>query len=204
MRKYNSSIKTAFLSEAGSRLNNNDYFGFVELDRYACYVIADGIPDMRDAGSAEAAISAVVDAFQKEPGISRGKLKGYLRSANRELLQGKSYEKQKAAVTVIVSDYVKFRYGQAGNTRLRLYREGRCILASSDMSLSQDMADGGQITQDRVARHEERNNLYAYLGQDHFRPFLSKKKKLCSGDIITLYTRGIWENVDEGELADVC
>ena len=33
MRKYNSSIKTAFLSEAGNQLKNNDYFGFGELDK---------------------------------------------------------------------------------------------------------------------------------------------------------------------------
>ena len=101
------------------------------------------------------------------------------------------------------SDYVKFRYGQAGNTRLRLYRDGRCVLASRDMSLSRSMADEGQITEDRIARHEERNNLTSWLGSTRFVPFLSKKKKLCDGDIITLYTRGIWENVDEGELSDV-
>ena len=203
MRKYNSSIKTAFLSEAGSQFSNNDYFGFVELDNYACYVIADGITNMREALGAKAAISAVIDAFQREPGISKRKIKGYLKSANRELLQGKSYEKQKASVTAVVTDYVKFRYGHVGNTRLRLYREGRCILTTLDMSLSQDMVQEGAITQDKVARHEERNNLYAYLGREHFKPFLSKKKKFCNGDIITLYTRGIWENVDEGELADV-
>ena len=46
MRRDNSSFKTAFLSEAGSRLKNNDYFGFVELDGYACYVVADGITHM--------------------------------------------------------------------------------------------------------------------------------------------------------------
>lgn len=183
MRKYNSSIRTAFISEAGNQLRNNDYFGFVELDKFACYVIADGITGMGGAESAKSAISAAVDAFQREPGISRRKLKGYLRCANRELLQGKSYEKLKASVTVVVSDYVKFRYGQAGNTRLRLYRDGRCVQASRDMSLSQDLADGGQLLQDRVARHEERNNLTAWLGSGHFRPFISKKKKLCAGDI---------------------
>ena len=203
MRKQNSEFLTAFISEASRKIKNTDYFGFVELDNYACYVIADGITNMREALGAKAAISAVIDAFQREPGISKRKIKGYLKSANRELLQGKSYEKQKASVTAVVTDYVKFRYGHVGNTRLRLYREGRCILATSDMSLSQDMVQEGAITQDKVARHEERNNLYAYLGREHFKPFVSKKKKLCNGDIITLYTRGIWENVDEGELADV-
>ncbi|MDE7199507.1 MAG: hypothetical protein K2O15_11580 [Lachnospiraceae bacterium] len=203
MRKYNSSFKTAFISEEGSRLKNNDYFGFVELDKYACYVIADGITDMRDSESAKRAIEAVISAFHNEPGISRGKLKRYLKYANKELLKGKSYEKLKASITVVLTDYVKFRYGYAGNTRLRLYRDGRMILASSDMSLSQDMVEADRLPEDKLAKHEERNNLYCYLGRKHFKPAISKKMKLADGDIITLYTRGIWENIDEGELSDV-
>lgn len=203
MRKYNSSFKTAFISEEGGKLKNNDYFGFVELDKYACYVIADGITDMRDSQSAKEAIVAVISAFQNAPGISRRKIKGYLRYANKELLKRKSYDKLKASLTVVVTNYEKFRYGYAGNTRLRLYRDGRRILNTSDMSLSQDMVKAERLAEDKLARHEERNNLYSYLGKEHFKPFVSKKIKLVNGDIITLYTRGIWENVDEGELDDV-
>lgn len=203
MRKYNSSIKTAFISEAGSKLENNDYFGFVELDNYACYVIADGITDMRNSESAKVAIEAVISAFQSEPGISRSKIRSYLKSANNELLKGESYEKLKASVTVVVTDYQKCRYGYAGNTRFRLYRNGRNMIASFDMSLSQDMVNAEKLTADKLAEHEERNNLYSYFGRKRFNPFISKKIKLQNSDIITLYTRGIWENVDEGELLDV-
>lgn len=203
MRKYNSSFKTAFISEEGSKLKNNDFFGFVELDKYACYVIADGITDVRDSEGARKAIEAVVTAFQNAPGISKGKIKSYLKFANKELLTGKSYEKLKASLTVVVSDYEKFRYGYAGNTRLRLYRDGKRILATSDMSLSQKMVKDGQIAEDKLAEHEERNNLTSYLGMEKYSPFVSKKIKLSDGDIITLYTKGIWENVDEGELDDV-
>lgn len=203
MRKYNSNFKTAFISEEGSKLKNNDYFGFVELDKYACYVIADGITDMRDSQSAKRAIEGVIGAFHNEPGISRRKLRRYLRYANKELLRGKSYEKLKASITVVLTNYEKFRYGYAGNTRLRMYRDGHMILSSSDMSLSQDLVETEKLAEDKLSKHEERNNLYSYLGKEHFRPFISKKKKLMDGDIITLFTRGIWENIDEGELSDV-
>ena len=203
MRKFNSSFKTAFISEEGGKLKNNDYFGFVELDKYACYVIADGITDVRDSESARKAIEAVVTAFQNAPGMSKGKIKSYLKFANKELLTGKSYEKLKACLTVVVCDYEKFRYGYAGNTRLRLYRDGKKILATSDMSLSQNMVKDGQIAEDKLAEHEERNNLTSYLGMEKYSPFVSKKIKLADGDIIALYTKGIWENVDEGEIGDV-
>lgn len=43
MRKENSKFNTKFISEAGGELKNIDYFTFVGLDKYACYVIADGI-----------------------------------------------------------------------------------------------------------------------------------------------------------------
>lgn len=203
MRKYNSSFKTAFISEAGNRLENNDYFGFVELDNYACYVIADGITDMRNSESARVAIEAVVNAFQSDPGMSRRKVRSYLRNANNELLKGQSYEKLKASVTVVVTDYQKCRYGYAGNTRFRLYRDGKDIFSSFDMSLSQDMVKEEKLSGDKLAEHEERNNLYCYFGRRTFNPYISRKIKLQNGDIIALYTRGIWENVDEGEITDV-
>lgn len=104
---------------------------------------------------------------------------------------------------MVITDYVKLRFGYVGNTRFRIYRQGRCYFATTDMSLSQDMVHSGQVREDKASRHEERNNLYAYLGQKSFHPFVSTKVKLLEGDILTLYTRGIWEQVDEGELLDV-
>ena len=65
------------------------------------------------------------------------------------------------------------------------------------------MAEEEKIGLDKVAVHEERNNLYAYLGQEkEFHPFISKKIKLKNTDAIAMFTRGIWENIDEGELND--
>ncbi len=65
------------------------------------------------------------------------------------------------------------------------------------------MIHAGQLGEDKAARYEKRNNLYCYLGQKGFHLFVSRKIKLLEGDILTLYTRGIWEYVDEGELLDV-
>ncbi|MDR2889654.1 MAG: protein phosphatase 2C family protein, partial [Lachnospiraceae bacterium] len=203
MRKYNSSFKTAFLSEAGSGLKNNDYFAYVELDKYACYVMADGITDLRDSESAKEAIHTIIGEFQNAPSMSARALERYLRAANRELKNRRSYEKLKASVTVVVTNYEKMRYAFAGNTRLRVYRNGRPLYLSYDMSLSQDLVKEERITPDAVARHIERNNLHTCLGMDRFTPFVSSKIKLKDADIIALYTRGVWENIDEGELKDL-
>lgn len=204
MRKQNSTFQSAFISEAGSELENNDYFAFVELEDYACYVVADGLNDLPDAQSARIAIETVLLAFQEHPSLKKSALLSYIKAADQELCKADSKERLKASVMVVVTDYEKLRYAYAGNTRLRLYRDGRVKEQSSDMSLGSDIGREEKLPEDVLSRHEERNNLYAYVGQGKgFAPAVSGKIKLENGDILSLYTRGIWENLDSGELDDV-
>lgn len=204
MRKQNSTFQSAFISEAGSELENNDYFAFVELEDYACYVVADGLNDLPDAQSARIAIETVLLAFQEHPSLKKSALLSYIKAADQELCKADSKERLKASVMVVVTDYEKLRYAYAGNTRLRLYRDGRVKEQSSDMSLGSDIGREEKLPEDVLSRHEERNNLYAYVGQGRgFNPAVSGKIKLENGDILSLYTRGIWENLDSGELDDV-
>jgi len=204
MRKQNSEFRTAFTSEANHDLKNTDYFGFVELDDFACYVIADGIDDQNDAKSARLAVAAVVSRFQEAPSMNKRTMKACLKAANTALLEARSKMRLKASVIIILTNYVSMRYGQAGNIRMRLYRDGFLKLRTTDQSLTSDMIQAERVEADQVAVHAERNNLYAYLGQaQEFHPYVSKKIKLSGADAIALYTRGIWEHIDEGELSDV-
>ena len=205
MRKQNSEFVTKFISEAGSEFQNNDYFAFVELDDFACYVIADGISTMmEDVETAKLAIQNVILSFQKNPSMKRGVIASYLKEANRQLLKTKSKFHLRASITLVVSDYEKIRYAYVGNTRFRMYRDGFLSEESKDMSLAVDAAKKEELPDDVISRHKERNNLYTYLGKrGAFKPFISKKIKLVEGDIISLYTRGIWENLDNMEIDEV-
>ncbi len=139
MRKQNSTFKTAFISEAGSELENNDYFAFVELEQYGCYVIADGLNEIPDAKSARLAIETVLLAFQENPSIKKRAVLSYLKVADKALREADSRKRLKASVAVIVTDYAKIRYGYAGNTRLFLYRDGKMKEQTQDMSLGNDL-----------------------------------------------------------------
>ncbi len=203
MRKINSNFNTKFISEPGTELVNNDYFAFVELDDYACYVMADGITDASSSGAAKFAVETIISLFQDSPSIKSRKLRKYLKKANEELVNAYQYNKLKASVLVVVTDYEHMRYASAGNVRLRLYRGSNTYIKSADMSLSQKLCQKGEIEENAISRHIERNNLYAYLGQEkNFRPYISPEIKLKNTDIISLYTRGVWENVEETELDD--
>ena len=203
MRKENASFETKFISEAGSYLNNADYFAFVELKDYACYVIADGIDTDDMKKSAQQAVTAVIAKFSDMPGMSKAKLKSYMAEAHRTLLEESAEIRLEASILVLVTDYKKARWVHAGNCRLALLHNGAIIETTKDTSLTQRLADSEEIPLDMVSSHEERNNLYAYLGQPgKFSPVISAKHSLEDGDIILLETRGAWENIGDAELLD--
>ena len=203
MRKENASFETKFISEAGSYLNNADYFAFVELKDYACYVIADGIDTDDMKKSAQQAVTAVIAKFSDMPGMSKAKLKSYMAEAHRTLLEESAEIRLEASILVLVTDYKKARWAHAGNCRLALLHNGAIIETTKDTSLTQRLADSEEIPLDMVSSHEERNNLYAYLGQPgKFSPVIPAKHTLEDGDIILLETRGAWENIGDAELLD--
>lgn len=203
MRKDNSVFKTKFISEPGSFLRNADYFAFVELQDYACYCIADGIDDEKKRQSAQLAVSAVMDRFYSRSGMSKGLMKRYALAAHKELLKESHDIRLEASMLIVVTNYKKIRYVNIGNARLHHIRNNKIINQSKDQSLSQNMAEQGEIPLDMIEEHEERHNLYCYLGQPgRFTPYISPKIKLEDGDIITLCTRGIWENTGVAELLD--
>ena len=203
MRKENSEFKTKFISESGSYLRNADYFAFVELKDYACYCIADGIDTDERKESAKTAVTAVITAFTEDPGISKGKLRNYIKTAHHVLLEEATEIRLEASIVVVISDYKKIRWGHAGNTRLTFMRNGNIRFRTKDMSLSQNLADKSEIPLDQLESHEERHNLYGYLGQaGHFNPVIARKRSLEDGDVIFLYTRGIWETIGDAEFLD--
>ena len=203
MRKENSDFSTKFISEAGSYLINADYFAFVELKDYACYVIADGIDPDEKKESAKLAVTTVITEFSEAPGMSAGKLNHFLKAAHEALLRESEEIRLEASIVILLTDYKKAIWGHAGNSRLCWIRNGEIRTTTKDTSLTQRMADEEEIPIDQIAAHEERNNLYSYLGQPgRFTPVISGKKKLEDGDIFVMMTRGVWENVGNAELID--
>lgn len=203
MRRINSEFRTKFISEEGQKLANRDYFGYVEMDDFACYVLADSLDGETAADSAQVVVESIIRSFGEGPTLSRRRLNRYIQEAHRELRSMRGGMHLKASVVLAVTDYRSMRCCHVGNCRLYLLRNSRFLLKTRDQSLARNLLDEGKIPLDAAAAHEERNNLYSYLGgRERPKPVISKKLRLEDGDILELMTRGVWENCTDAELLE--
>lgn len=205
MRKINSTFITKYLSESGTQLENRDYFGYVEMDEYACYVLADSLDEEENKNSGKIVVESIIQSFMENPSMRKGALHGYIRTAQKKLRTEKNGMRLKASVVAVVTDYLSLRYCAIGNSRFYLMRGDRFLVQSKDQSLTVNLVEEERLEMDKAALHEERNNLSAYLGQEgQPRMKASGKWKLEDGDVFHMLSRGIWEYCSEGELLDAC
>lgn len=204
MRRINSEFQTKYISQEGQALTNRDEFGFVEMDDFACYVMADSLDDELTQNSAKIIVESLIRSFVEKPSMKKTVLVRYLNDAHKELAKEQKGMRLKASVVMVVTDYQKTRFCYTGNSRFYLIRNGRYLVQSKDQSLTQNMIADEQIPMDQAAIHRERNNLYSYLGKrGNPEIFVSSEMKLENGDVFIQLTRGVWENCSDHELMEI-
>ena len=204
MRRMNSEFKTANMSEEGQKLSNRDYFGYVEMDDFACYVLSDSLDEEPSINSARLVVESIIRNFTEAPSMGKRHLQRMIRQAHTELQKQKKGMHLKASIVMVVTDYRKIRYAYVGNSRYYLIRNARIMERTEDQSLTSHLAQTGKIPLDQAASHEERNNLYSFLGERGTPKLqISKKKKLENGDIFLLITKGVWEQCPDENLLEI-
>jgi len=151
MRRMNSEFKTANMSEEGQKLSNRDYFGYVEMDDFACYVLADSLDEDSFVNSARLVVESVIRDFTEAPSMGKRRLKWMVRRAHMELLRQKKGMHLKASVVIAVTDYRKIRYAYVGNSRYYLIRNARIMERTEDQSLTNNLTEAGKIPLDQNA-----------------------------------------------------
>ncbi|MGL5436362.1 MAG: PP2C family protein-serine/threonine phosphatase [Lachnospiraceae bacterium] len=204
MRRSNSEFQTGYLSQEGQKLKNRDYFGYVELDDFACYVMADSLDEDIETNSARIAVESLIRSFGERPTMKKRALTQYMHQAHKDLGKERRGRRLKVSVVMVVTDYRKVRSCHVGNSRFYLVRNGRYLTQTKDQSLTQNLVEEEKVPLDQAAIHQERNNLYSYLGvRGTPKVVISPKIKLENGDILAQLTRGIWENSSDEEFAEI-
>ena len=204
MRKDEAKFITEFLSEAGTKAENNDYFGYVLLDNYAIWAVADGFDEEEGAKvAARIAVESAIEYFMLRPRFNYDVIKEMMDYANLKVKE-KQEETQKyslmhTSLLIVISNYNSILYGNIGNTRFYHIRGGYIISQSRDDTIAQLLVDEEALNISDMRFHRQRNDLLQAIGDfGKIKPNIIKKPvELIEKDVFCLTTVGFWENIDE-------
>ena len=207
MRKDEAKFITEFLSEAGTKAENNDYFGYVLLDNYAIWAVADGFDEEEGAKvAARIAVESATEYFMLRPRFNYDVIKEMMDYANLKVKE-KQEETQKyslmhTSLLIIISNYNSILYGNIGNTRFYHIRGGYIISQSRDDTIAQLLVDEEALNISDMRFHRQRNDLLQAIGDfGKIKPNIIKKPvELMEKDVFCLTTVGFWENIDEHDM----
>ena len=92
-------------------------------------------------------------------------------------------------------------FGQVGDSRAYLLRQGKIIRITKDQSLVQQLIDAGQITEEEAETHSYRNVILQALGAHGSVNVEINALKLCVGDTLVLCSDGLSGKVRADEIA---
>ena len=207
MRKDEAKFITEFLSEAGTKAENNDYFGYVLLDNYAIWAVADGFDEEEGAKvAARIAVESAIEYFMLRPRFNYDVIQEMMDYANLKVKE-KQEETQKyslmhTSLLIIISNYNSILYGNIGNTRFYHIRGGYIISQSRDDTIAQLLVDEEALNISDMRFHRQRNDLLQAIGDfGKIKPNIIKKPvELMEKDVFCLTTVGFWENIDEHDM----
>ena len=207
MRKDEAKFITEFLSEAGTKVENNDYFGYVLLDNYAIWAVADGFDEEEGAKvAARIAVESVIEYFILRPRFNYDVIKEMMDYANLKVKE-KQEETQKyslmhTSLLIIISNYNSILYGNIGNTRFYHIRGGYIVSQSKDDTIAQLLVDEEALNISDMRFHRQRNDLLQAIGDfGKIKPNIIKSPvELMEKDVFCLATVGFWENIDEHDM----
>ena len=207
MRKDEAKFITEFLSEAGTKAENNDYFGYVLLDNYAIWAVADGFDEEEGAKvAARIAVESAIEYFMLRPRFNYDVIKEMMDYANLKVKE-KQEETQKyslmhTSLLIIISNYNSILYGNIGNTRFYHIRGGYIISQSRDDTIAQLLVDEEALNISDMRFHRQRNDLLQAIGDfGKIKPNIIKKPvELMEKDVFCLTTVGFWANIDEYDM----
>ena len=202
-------FKTSLICKVGGKENNQDYAGYVILKKRkaACWVVADGLGGHRGGKTAaKTAVEVITKSFRENPACSVQAINQYLDAAQAEIVrlqqENPRLSRMRTTVVMMVSDFKHVLWAHVGDSRLYSLQNGVIDFQTKDHSLPQAMVSEGEITQDQVRFHKERNSLLRTMGQsESFRPVVYREKQLLTeGDAFLLCTDCFWEYVLETEM----
>ena len=202
-------MDTAGTSQPGGRKNNQDSYGFEQVDHSGCWVVADGLGGHAGGETASRmAVAIVLDQFRAAPDTAVQSVAACFQNVQKAI-QHKAAEDlslagMRTTMVMLTCSQEKAAWGHVGDSRLYWFRQGRILHQTRDHSVPQMLVDAGKIDFQDIRGHEDQNRLTRAMGQEgEIRPtLLPELFSVQAGDAALLCSDGVWTYVLEQEMEE--
>lgn len=190
----------------GGRNYNEDSVLFEQEEKNAIAIVADGLGG-HGCGevASHIATSLIGDSFLANPVIDTKHLTKLFQNANRVICaEQKNGIKMKSTAVGWFYNGKKFAVAHIGDSRLYYFKQGKIVFQTKDHSVPQMLYQGGEITENEIRFHEDRNKILRALGsKNEIRVDIKIwDENLKTGDAFLLCSDGFWEYIWEDEMLE--
>lgn len=196
-------IRYKVYTNIGNRDINEDNVGAALNGDSLCFVVADGLGGH---GNGEIASKLATDAVCIsfiEAGFSDSFFEKVFEQAQKNILNEQrkqfAFSKMKTTIVNLIIHNDKAQWAHIGDSRLYMFRKNKVKKRTLDHSVPQMLALAGNIKDEEIRNHPDRNRLMRVLGVQGEMPRLeiSDIYKLSYCQAFLLCTDGFWELIDE-------
>lgn len=193
------------LSCLGGRSENEDAAGAAGAAGFHCWAVADGLGG--HAGGATAARIAVeigLSTLTRSRSLDADVFQSAMERANATILanQNDSDGGGMSTLVLLATEGQKARWAHLGDTRLYHLRNGAIVARTRDHSVPELLFQAGEISEDEIRTHRDRNRLFRALGQQSgVEPTIAPPVSVVPGDVLLLCSDGWWESIPESDLS---
>lgn len=202
-------IDYALISNIGLRKVNEDTVSTIERDGAYGFVVCDGLGGQGMGDKASKIVADCFCDFFKSSEINESFLSKAFDYAQNTLIEEKNklnIKKQMCTTAVALAINENTAYvGHIGDSRLYFFEDGELTFKTLDHSLPQMLALQGEITEEDIAHHPDRNKLLRAFGTEWDKPMyaIAKPMSLIDNQAFLLCSDGIWEWITDDQLSEL-
>lgn len=192
-------ITYASITNVGMRSANEDYLGVTQTPKGMAFILCDGLGGH---GNGDIASKFVVSRMQET--MKKGaSIEDSILDAQNALLELQIREKagdsMKTTVTCLAIEDGVARFGHVGDSRIYQFEKSKYIQRSQDHSVTQMLANRGEIKEKQIRHHEDRSLLLRVMGTEWDRPKyqIVDNINVTKNSSFLLCSDGFWELIVE-------
>lgn len=196
-------IRYKSISNKGSRIVNEDCVGMFKREEEYGFFLADGLGGHgRGETASQEAVKQAILQF-KAGGCKNQTLAAIFEAGQKEIqsLQKKEQNlySMKTTMTALLLGRDFVQWGHIGDSRIYWFWNGKLMGRTLDHSVPQMLVTIGEIKEEEIRNHPDRNRLLRVMGMEWEGPEyqIAEKIPLRFGQAFLMCSDGFWELIEE-------